>query len=107
MTVHNKKIILNIFSQIYFGQAVCSSEEVRGSGLGGELVIRSNEIAVESGCEYSYLVATGIFSQSLFAKVGYQVLKEVKYEDILDKRGRKIVWDHREHSTTQVMFLKL
>ena len=77
---------------------------MRGQGLGQELVLRSHDLAKENGCEFSYLMATGIYSQPMFRKLGYNVLNEVSYENMLDPRGKKIVWDHREHKSVQLIF---
>jgi hypothetical protein len=43
----------------------------------------------------------------MFKKLGYHVLKELLYENIQDPRGKKIVWDSREHKSAQLIYMKL
>jgi len=62
--------------------------------------------AKDNGCEFSYLMATGVYSQSMFKKLGYKVLNEVSYAEMLDPNGHKIVWDHREHKSVQLLYFK-
>ena len=61
---------------------------------------------MENGCEFAYLLASGIFSQAIFSKAGYNVLKEFRYEDMLDPYGKPIIWDYREHKITQLVYKK-
>ena len=95
------------YFQIYFGQALCTSHQVRRKGLGFELVLRSDELARDKGCEYAYLLASGIYSQATFAKAGYKVLKEFRYEEMLDPYGSPIIQDFREHKITRLVYSKL
>ena len=92
--------------QIYFGQAVCVGKEARGKGLGEELIQRCNQIAKANECEYTYLLASGKYSQAIFAKIGYKVLKEFMYEELVDPYGKAIIWDYREHKITQLVYMK-
>ena len=72
------------------------------------MVLRSHEnIKKHGGAEFGYLIASGKFSQAVFSKVGFEVLKEIKYADFMDKNGKQIIWDNREHPTCQLMCMKL
>ena len=90
---------------IYFAANVCVSSKARGLGLGTELIKRGYEIAKNAGCGYTYILASSIYSQKIFHKLGNcKVLHEVKYEDYkYDKRGRPFLVDPREHKVIQVL----
>ena len=93
---------------IYFAANVCVSSKARGLGLGTELVKRGYEIAKNSGCGYTYILASSIYSQRIFHKLGdCNVLHEGKYEDYkYDKRGRPFLIEPREHKVIQVLAIK-
>jgi N-acetylglutamate synthase-like GNAT family acetyltransferase len=82
------------------------ARSLRGKGLGEELVLRSNDLAKAEGCQYVYLLASGLYSQAIFAKAGFKVLKQFRYEDMLDPYGKPIIWDYREHTITQLVYFK-
>ena len=91
--------------QIYFAANVCVSDKARGCGLGTELVKRGYDIAKKTGCGYTYIIASSLYSQKIFHKLGnLKVLHEVKYDDYkYDKKGRPFLIDPREHEVTQVL----
>jgi hypothetical protein len=37
--------------------------------------LTTDEIAMEKNCEYAYLLASGIYSQAIFAKAGVDLIK--------------------------------
>jgi hypothetical protein len=45
--------------------------------------------------------------QAIFSKAGYHVLKEFRYDEMLDLRGKPIIWDYREHEITRLVYMKL
>jgi len=94
--------------KIYFAANVCVSDKARGFGLGTELVKRGYDIAKKSGCAYTYIIATSMYSQKIFHSLGKcDVLHEVKYEDYkYDKKGRPFLIDPREHSVIQVLAIR-
>ena len=94
-------------NKIYYAHILCSSKNARGLGLGKELVIRSMELANKNGCEYMYILATGMYSSRIFADLEFSVLKEMLYEDIKDGKGRLVFNDTREHKKMQVIYKKL
>ena len=91
--------------KIYFAANVCVSDKARGCGLGTELVKRGYEIAKKAGCLYTYVLASSMYSQKIFHKLGNcNVLHEVKYEDYkYDKKGRPFLSDPQEHKVIQVL----
>ena len=91
--------------RIYFAANICVASKARGLGLGSELVKRGYDIAKKHGCQYTYILASSLYSQIIFHKLGNcSVLHEVKYEDYkYDKRGREYIIDPREHKVAQVL----
>ena len=90
---------------IYFACSLSVSAEVRGKGLGAELLRRGYKIAKESGCKYTYVLATSLYSQRIFQKLGgVRVLHEARYENYrFDKRGRPFLVDTGVHEVIQVL----
>ena len=93
--------------KVYFGEALGVAQDFRGRGLGRELVLRSHQHILKfDGAEYSYLIASGIYSQAVFSKVGFQALAELEYKTFVDKYGQQIIWDNQEHEMAKLMFMK-
>ena len=99
---------LKDIDKIYFAANVCVSNKARGCGLGTELVKRGYEIAKNEGCGYTYILASSLYSQKIFHKLGnLQVLHEIKFEDYkYDKKGRPFLIDPREHEVIQVLAIR-
>ena len=90
---------------IYFDECLSVSNEMRGQGLGRELVKRAYKIAQDAGCKYTYVLATSIYSQKIFHKLdNTTVLHEVQYEDYeYDKDGRPFLLNYGEHRVIQIL----
>ena len=90
---------------IYFAECLVVSSTTRGIGLGAELLKRGYKLAKDAGCRYTYVLATSMYSQNIFHKLGnVKVLHEVKYEDYkYDKRGRAFLLDTGVHKVIQVL----
>lgn len=95
--------------RIEFSQCICVASKARGLGLGSELIKRGLAIAKEHGCQYTYQMATNIYSQNIMhACENGSILHEVKYEDYkFDKGGREFMADPRENKVLQVISIKL
>ena len=104
----NAFIELRDADKIYFATKVCVSPRARGCGLGSELVKRGYDIARRSGCGYTYVLASSLYSQHIFHKLGNcEVLHEARYEDYLyDKKGRPFLVDPQEHKVLQVLAIR-
>ena len=91
--------------RIYIATKVCVSDKARGLGLGTELVKRGYDIARINGCGYTYVLASSIYSQRIFHKLGQcRVLHELSYDDYkYDKKGRPFLLDPQEHNLLQVL----
>jgi N-acetylglutamate synthase-like GNAT family acetyltransferase len=91
--------------KIYFATKVCVSPKARGCGLGSELVKRGYHIAKQTGCGYTYVFASSLYSQRIFHKLGNcKVLHEAQYEDYkYDRKGRPFLIDPQEHKLLQVL----
>ena len=85
-------------------------------GLGTEVCRRSEELAAELGCTYTYVAATGeqltmtyslpdkscfigLYSQRVFEKLGHTVINRVMYEEFRDENGELNLKDTREHTS--------
>ena len=94
--------------KIYFATNVCVSSKGRGLGLGSELVRRGYIIAKENGCDYTYTLASSVYSQNIFHKLGSCiVLNQARYKDFkFDRRGRHFLVDPQEHKVIQVLAVR-
>ena len=69
-------------NKIYFAANVCVSATGRGLGLGSELVRRGYKIAKQNGCDYTYILASSMYSQNKLHKLGNcQILHQARYKD--------------------------
>jgi len=82
---------------IYEAKALCSARFHGVKGLGTELVKRAETLAIENGCQYTYVLATGNYSQHVFRKQGYQQLKSLVYDEFRNEEGELYLKDTREH----------
>jgi len=67
--------------RIYEDKAVCSAKTHGIKGLGTEVVRRSEKLAAELGCTYTYAHVTGIYSQMVFKKLDHTILTSLDYAD--------------------------
>ena len=89
---------------IYFSHNITVAREARGKGLGKELIRRAMRMAEKAGCGHTYTLATSIYSQRIFKNLGFKVLEERSFEEFkVDRRGRPLLWDPKEHKTIQVV----
>ena len=65
------------------------------------------DIAREHKCEYYYAALTGIYSQAIFAKKGFKVMKRIDYHDLRDLKGNLIVPDPKEHTHMESASIRL
>ena len=95
-------------NMIYIALKVCVSPKARGLGLGSELIRRGYEMAKSTGCGYTYVLASSLYSQMIFHRLGNcQVLQEAKYEEYkYDKKGRPFLDDAQEHIVLQVLAIR-
>eukprot|EP00116_Pleurobrachia_bachei_P008980 sb/3469242/ len=62
----------------------------RGNGLGETLVVESERLAKEKGCTHGISIGTGVYSQAIFKKLGYEVEREVRYDEIKQADGSQL-----------------
>ena len=90
--------------KIYNAVLLCVGRSMRGRGLGQELLRRSYDIAREQGCQAMYIVATGKYSQAIFAKEGFTCFKEYNYADIKDSKGNLLFDKTGEHTKITAVY---
>ena len=89
---------------IYCCHHVCVGRKARRKGLGMELIKRGHKLAERAGCRQTYVMATSIYSQKIFSKLGYKILHEVQYSDHeKDRRGRPFLDNVGEHVSIQIL----
>ena len=91
--------------RIYFAISLTVSKKARGMGLGAEMAKRGYGIAAKNGCDYTYVLASSLYSQRIFHKLGNAtILQEFNYEDYkYDKKGRPFITDPKEHKVLQLL----
>jgi len=82
---------------IYEDKAVCSARTSGVRGLGTELCKRTEDLARDLGCTYTYAAVTGKYSRRIFEKLDHTILSEVVYADFKDENGELYLKDTREH----------
>ena len=89
---------------VYSGTHLCVGRDSRGKGFGEKLIKLSHRLAENAGCDFTYIMASGKYSQAIFKKLGYKVIHERNYADFeQDRKGRPFLNDHGEHSVIQVV----
>ena len=68
---------------------------------------RSERLAAELGCAYTYAGVTGVYSQKIFTKLEHTTLKSLNYADFRDEKGELYLKDTREHDKIIICFKKL
>ena len=91
-------------TKIYHGLCVAVGAKSRGMGLGNELIKRTMDLAKNQGCSHVYVMATGIYSQRIFKNLNFQILREMAYDDFLDRDGKTPFFKNmNEHKTCQII----
>ena len=112
---HFKKINYNAWAmfdklgcdRIYDDKAVCSGRHHGIKGLGTEICLRSEKLAAELGCTYTFAAVTGVYSQRMFTKMEHTTLTSLDYDDFRDENGELYLKDTREHTSIITAYKKL
>ncbi len=94
-------------SNIFIGEVLGVSPKARGLGLGKEMMRLSMELARKHQCEAYFACVSGIYSQKIYHDLGFKVLREMIYAEVIDHKGRVFLKDTREHTKAQIVYLKL
>ena len=95
-------------SKIYNGLSLTVSPKARGQGLGKEMIRQTMAMAKELQCSHVYILATSIYSQNIFNSIGFEIISNVPYADILDRDGTSpLLKDTREHKNVQIVTYNL
>ena len=92
---------------MFIGEILSVSTACQGLGLGSELCRRSVELAKSKGYTSYSVIASGLYSQRAFHKLGFEEKHRVVYKDERDKNGNLVVWDHREHTHAETLYKAL
>ena len=93
---------------VFVGEVLCVGRAARGMGLGKEMVKKSMEVAKDKfGCEAYFACLTGIYSQGIYAKLGFTTMREVVYEEYRDRNGDAVINDAREHKLCRTVYKML
>ena len=68
---------------------------------------RSERLAADLGCAYTYAGVTGVYSQKIFTKLEHTTLKSLNYADFKDENGELYLKDTREHTKIVTCLKKL
>ena len=93
--------------RIYDDKAVCSARDHGIKGLGTEICLRSEKLAADLGCTYTFAAVTGIYSQKVFEKLEHTTLTSLDYDDFRDENGELYLKDTREHTKIITCYKKL
>ena len=93
--------------RIYDDKAVCSGRHHGIKGLGTEICLRSEKLAAELGCTYTFAAVTGVYSQRVFTKMEHTTLTSLDYDDFRDENGELYLKDTREHTKIITCYKKL
>lgn len=73
-----------------------------GRGIGTELVLRGIEHATRHGFRVLTSETTGAISGKIFQKLGFNLIKELNYDDYIDEEGQKRFKDLHPHKSCSV-----
>ena len=76
-------------------------------GIGAKLISKSIKLAKQFGCTHCATVATAQASQYLFAKHGFQKLREIEFENFLDNDEPVYLGVHDKGKSAKLMLLDL
>lgn len=76
----------------------------RGQGIAAELMSKSEEIAKENNIKVMKADATGIYSQNICTKLGFEKIAEIYYDRYTDDSGVPILKVEPPHKNLQIMF---
>lgn len=71
-------------SRYTFLSMACVKEEYRSRGIITAMLDFEMHHARSKGCEYFVAIATSVFTQKALKRLGFKVLREVKYADYVD-----------------------
>ena len=91
-TGYSRRRYFKIFncSKILSNTFLCVSSSARGAKLGERLLAESEAVAKAAGCTHTVAMATGVFSQKVFHRLGYTMEQETMYSDIRLESGEQL-----------------
>ncbi len=92
--------------KFFSGEVLGVAKEMRGLGMGKELLRMSMDLAREAGCQAYFSCVSGIYSSKIYEDMKFTFLRESLYADVKDQKGRIIMNDTREHTKSQTCYFK-
>ncbi|CAI4225161.1 unnamed protein product [Auanema sp. JU1783] len=71
--------LINAPKKIFKIDVLCVRSDYQGKGIASQMLRRAEQAAVDAGCSYIISTATAVASQTLFAKNGFTVLRELPF----------------------------
>lgn len=93
--------------QLYTVCILCVEGDSRGRGLGARLVSRAQQVASARGCDCAAVIVSSLYSERIFSKLHYTSLKQIRYSELVDGKGRRLVGETGEHKNIALLFRKL
>lgn len=85
----------NGYNNFYKGYSLCVSKKFRGNSLGKELIVRSMDVAKESGCGNMIVLCTGIYTKKIYEDLNFIKVAELEYKNF--KKGSAIFSNTEPH----------
>jgi GNAT superfamily N-acetyltransferase len=93
-------------NKVFMGKVLAVHSDFRWQGLATDLTVASMDMARAEGCDY-YCGCITAKGSKIAMNLGYEVLREVYYNDLRDERGQLVLGDVGEHESCAVVFKKL
>ena len=83
--------------KLYTVAVLCVRVGDRGRGLGSKLVREGEKRAKKRSCDCSAVIVSNLYSERIFRKLNYSMVREVSYDQFRDKKGQRYFKDTGEH----------
>lgn len=90
--------------RIFEARILSVDKAYRSLGMAHKLMAKCDEVAAEKGFKVIKGDSTGLFSQKILAKLGYETLLEVKYEEVKDENDEIIFKTPPPHTSLKIMY---
>lgn len=107
--LHEANAKLDFFTEfgvdrIFDFRVLSVSMNYRGQGIGRRLMEELEKLARQEGAKLMIADFTGLFSQKISEKLGWQLAHEVVYNEYRDKKGQVLINAEPPHTSLQVKY---